>query len=142
MAGNKNWSGEVTAHSNALDLEEGVFTWDDSDQIARSLLHSAEASERRKAPPFQSAMSMLNFYINRAGKSLLAHRRKILNQAKVAFRRLAGQQKRLPASPALCPLGGLCRRPQFCDRCSQLIPVRIMTRYESLPGRPRVHAPR
>ena len=63
----KYWSGYVTKYSDALDLEEGVFTWDDPRKIARSLKRSAEASGRRKSAPFQSAMSMLNFYINRAG---------------------------------------------------------------------------
>lgn len=68
MVNKKNWSAEVTKHSIALDLEEGVFTWKDPRKIAVSLKNSAENSTRRKAPPFQSAMSMLNFYINRAGK--------------------------------------------------------------------------
>lgn len=85
-----NWSDRVTKTSNALDLEPGVFTWDDPKQIARSLMHSAEVSDRRKAPPFQSAMSMLNFYINRAGKNLPAHRRAVLSRAKIALRRLSG----------------------------------------------------
>lgn len=83
----KYWSGEVSKHSFALDLEEGVFTWDDPKRIARSLKESAENSLRRKAPPFQSAMSMLNFYINRAGKNLNPERKKILEQAKVELRR-------------------------------------------------------
>ena len=68
--------------SNALDLESGVFTWDNPKKIALSLKQSAEMSERRKATPFQSAMSMLNFYINRAGKNLSTERRKVLNRAK------------------------------------------------------------
>ena len=71
----KYWSGEVTKHSIALDLEEGVFTWDDPKKIAASLKRSAEESIRRKAAPFQSAMSMLNFYINRAGKNLPVERK-------------------------------------------------------------------
>ena len=78
----KYWSGVVTQTSNALDLEQGVFTWDDPKKIARSLKHSAETSARRKARPFQSAMSMLNFYINRAGKNLSSSQRKTLEQAK------------------------------------------------------------
>ena len=65
----KYWSGYVTKHSFALDLEEGVFTWKDPKRIAKSLKMSAEMSTNRKAGPFQSAMSMLNFYINRAGKN-------------------------------------------------------------------------
>ena len=87
----KYWSGEVTKHSIALDLEEGVFTWDDPKKIAASLKRSAEESIRRKAAPFQSAMSMLNFYINRAGKNLKPERRKILEQAKMELRKLFGK---------------------------------------------------
>lgn len=84
----KNWSDYITKHSIALDLEEGVFTWKDPQQIALSLKQSAENSIRRKASPFQSAMSMLNFYINRAGKNLPLERKKILNQAKVELRKI------------------------------------------------------
>ena len=64
------WSQDVTENSNALDLEEGVFTKVDPADIARSLKRSAERSKRRKAEPYRSAMSMLTFYINRAGKDL------------------------------------------------------------------------
>lgn len=88
MGKKKYWSGEVTKHSIALDLEEGVFTWNDPKKISASLKRSAFDSVRRKATPFQSAMSMLNFYINRAGKKLKPQRRKILNQAKVELRNL------------------------------------------------------
>lgn len=91
-AGRQAWSGEVTKHSIALDLEEGVFTWDDPLKIAKSLKRSAEASTRRKAAPFQSAMSMLNFYINRAGKNLKPERKKILEQAKVELRKLFNKE--------------------------------------------------
>lgn len=84
----KNWSAYVTKHSVALDLEQGVFTWDDPKKIAESLKKSADVSTKRKAPPFQSAMSMLNFYINRAGKSLKPDRKEILEQAKVELRKL------------------------------------------------------
>lgn len=84
----KMWSGYVTKHSIALDLEEGVFTRNDPKQIAQSLKQSAEASTRRKAGPFQSAMSMLNFYINRAGKNLKPERKKILQKAKAELRKL------------------------------------------------------
>lgn len=88
MPAKKNWSGEVTKHSIALDLEKGVFTWNDPAKIAASLKHSAEESSRRKAKtPYQSAMSMLNFYINRAGKNLNPERRKILEQAKVELKK-------------------------------------------------------
>jgi len=82
------WSQRVTQTSSALDLEPEVFTWADSKKIARSLKRSAEASRRRKASPFQSAMSMLNFYINRAGRSLPDKQKRTLTQAKVELRRL------------------------------------------------------
>ncbi len=84
----KYWSGEVTRQSNALDLEEEVFTWDDPKKIAKSLKRSAEESLRRKGTPFQSAMSMFNFYINRAGKNLKPARKRILEQAKTELRKL------------------------------------------------------
>ena len=84
----RRWSQRVTKESNALDLERGVFSKDDPKAIARSLQRSAEESDRRKAPPFRSAMSMLIFYINRAGKSLPASRRKKLEQAKDELRKL------------------------------------------------------
>jgi len=84
----KKWSGYVTKHSFALDLEEGVFTWNDPKKIADSLKRSAENSLRRKASPFQSGMSMLNFYINRAGKNLNPERKKVLEQAKSELRKL------------------------------------------------------
>ena len=87
----KCWSGEVTKHSIALDLEEGVFMRDDPKKIAESLKKSAEESSRRKAKPFQSAMSMLNFYINRAGKNLPSERKKVLEQAKQELRELFGR---------------------------------------------------
>jgi len=82
------WSNEVTQKSNALDLERGVFTWRDPKRIARSLKRSAEQSPRRKAAPFPSAMSMLTFYINRAGHNLPAARKRVLDQAKHELRRL------------------------------------------------------
>jgi len=84
----KYWSDKVTKHSNALDLEQGVFTWNDPKKIALSLKRSALESVRRKADPFQSAMSMLNFYINRAGKNLPKSRKRILEQTKIELRRL------------------------------------------------------
>jgi hypothetical protein len=86
------WSGEVTRHSNALDLDRDVFTWSDPGRIARSLKQSAERSNRRKGTPYQSAMSMLNFYINRAGRNLPAERRKVLDRAKPELRRLFGRE--------------------------------------------------
>lgn len=87
-AKSRDWSGRVTRESNALDLEGGVFTWRNPRKIALSLKWSAENSDRRKGTPFQSAMSMLNFYINRAGKNLSAGQKKILNRAKNELRRV------------------------------------------------------
>ena len=78
------WSQQITETSNALDLEPGVFTWNDPHKIALSLKHSADNSTRRKTEPFASAMSMLNFYINRAGKHLSAPQREVLEKAKDA----------------------------------------------------------
>ena len=87
----KYWSGEVTKHSFALDLEEGVFTWKDPVKIAASLKKSAEVSTTRKGTPFQSAMSMLSFYINRAGKNLPDPQKEILEKAKVELRGVFGR---------------------------------------------------
>lgn len=84
----KKWSRSVTEKSNALVLESGVFTWANPKRIAASLKRSAEESTRRKGMPFQSAMSMLNFYINRAGKNLAPKQKKILEKAKVELRKL------------------------------------------------------
>lgn len=82
----KYWSHDVTAHSNALDLEQGVFSKDDPKAIARSLKRSAERSNRRKSSAYRSAMSMLTFYINRAGKNLPKKQLHVLEQAKEALR--------------------------------------------------------
>lgn len=89
MAGKstKRWSQEVTEHSDALDLEKGVFTLNDPREIALSLKRSAEASTRRKSDPFRSAMSMLTFYINRAGKNLTVADRARLARAKDELRK-------------------------------------------------------
>jgi len=84
----KYWSSKVTKESDALTLEEGVFTFSDPKKIALSLKRSALDSQRRKAGPFQSAMSMLNFYINRAGKGLPQKQKKILERAKIELRLL------------------------------------------------------
>jgi hypothetical protein len=78
----------VTRESDALDLQQRVFTWRDPKRIARSLKRSAEHSKRRKARPFQSAMSMLTFYLNRAGRDLPTERRRVLARAKDELRRL------------------------------------------------------
>jgi len=90
-AASKRWSAWVTKTSNALDLDRGVFTWNDPKRIARSLRRSAQQSKRRKADPYRSALSMLTFYINRAGKNLPSTRRKILKQAKDELRRQFGK---------------------------------------------------
>jgi Protein of unknown function (DUF3175) len=87
----RKWSAEVTRRSDALDLEAGVFALDDPTRIAASLKRSAERSTRRKSSPYRSAMSMLTFYVNRAGTSLPADRRRILEEAKVELRRLFGR---------------------------------------------------
>ncbi len=87
----KRWSQRVTQESNALDLEQGVFSKDDPRSIARSLKRSADRSQRRKVDPFRSAMSMLTFYINRAGKALPKSRRKRLEAAKEELRALYGK---------------------------------------------------
>jgi hypothetical protein len=86
----KRWSQDATAHSSSLD-ERGVFAQDKPAEIARSLKHSADTRKRRKASPLQSAMSMLNLYINRAGKNLPDSRKKILQNAKAELRRLYGR---------------------------------------------------
>ncbi len=85
-------SREVTERSDALDLRAGVFTWKDPKRIAASLKRSAESSKRRKSDPFRSALSMLTFYINRAGKNLPAARRRVLMRAKDELRRWFGRE--------------------------------------------------
>jgi hypothetical protein len=85
------WSGRVTRESNALDLDAKVFNQASARKIAASLKRSAKRSRRRKAKPFQSAMSMLNFYINRAGKNLPARRKNVLNRAKEELRHAFGR---------------------------------------------------
>jgi len=87
----KRWSQRVTTKSNALDLDRGVFALRSPRKIALSLKKSAETSRRRKAPPFRSAMSMLVFYINRAGKKLPKPRLEILTKAKDELRKLYGK---------------------------------------------------
>ncbi len=86
------WSGRVTKESDALDLDSDVFTWGDPKRIAASLKRSAEQSHRRKAEPYRSALSMLVFYINRAGKNLPASRRRVLKQAKNELRKQFGRE--------------------------------------------------
>lgn len=87
----KRWSARVTKHSNALDLEPRVFRSRRPREIAFSLKRSAEHSKRRKAEPYQSAMSMLNFYINRAGKNLPTSRKRTLERAKDELRDVFGR---------------------------------------------------
>jgi Protein of unknown function (DUF3175) len=87
------WSKQVTETSNALDLEPDVFKLDDPAKIAASLKRSAQRSHRRKSDPFRSAMSMLVFYVNRAGKNLPPSRKRVLEQAKDELRRLFGRER-------------------------------------------------
>lgn len=90
-SGKKRWSASVMQHSDALDLEPGVFRRRSPGTIAASLKHSAEESRRRKGTPYQSAMSMLTFYINRAGRHLSAGRKRILERAKAELRKAFGR---------------------------------------------------
>ena len=85
------WSNAVTRNSNALDLESAVFTQRSPRQVALSLKRSAERSRRRKGTPYQSAMSMLTFYINRAGKGLPESRKRMLMRAKDELRKAFGR---------------------------------------------------
>ena len=89
----KRWSQHVTETSDALDLDAGVFSWSDPKRIARSLKRSAESSTRRKGSPRQSAMSMLNFYINRAGHNLPVKQKRVLEHAKDELRQLFEKSK-------------------------------------------------
>ena len=90
----KRWSAKVTKESDALTLEQGIFKSKGPDKIAASLKRSAEHSQRRKASPFQSAMSMLNFYENRAGRNLSKRQRTPLEKAKNKLRKLFGQDQK------------------------------------------------
>jgi hypothetical protein len=89
--GEGGWAAQATRQSRALVLERGVFTWDDPVRIAQSLRRSAEASTARKAEPYASAMSMLCFFVNRAGRTLAPRRRRVLERAKAALRREFGR---------------------------------------------------
>ena len=82
----KRWSARVTRQSDALDLDRSVFTWKDPKRIARSLKRSALRSRRRKSEPYRSAMSMLTFYVNRAGKNLSASQKRVLECAKIELK--------------------------------------------------------
>lgn len=87
----RRWSQRVTEQSDALDLQRSVFTWDDPHRIALSLKRSAVRSKRRKSEPYRSAMSMLVFYINRAGKSLPKRQVEVLERAKGELRKVFGR---------------------------------------------------
>ena len=87
----RKWSAHVTEHSHALDLEKDVFTGSDPKRIAKSLKRSAETSTHRKSDPYRSAMSMLSFYLNRAGKNLSTARKKTLEKAKAELRKEFGR---------------------------------------------------
>jgi hypothetical protein len=87
----RKWSAKVTKESNALDLNREVFTWQDPARIARSLKRSAQRSTRRTSDPYRSAMSMLVFYMNRAGKNLPKSRKDVLNRAKTHLRKQFGK---------------------------------------------------
>jgi len=102
------WSARVTRHSDALDLSRGVFTWKDPKRIAGSLKRSAERSKRRKSDPYRSALSMLTFYLNRAGKNLPAARLKTLQRAKAELRKQFGRDDQSRSRAA----GAAPRRPR------------------------------
>jgi hypothetical protein len=86
------WSADVTQHSNAMDLVKGVFAQPSAASIARSVSASAEHSTRRKGSPFRSALSMITFYVNRAGTNLSATRKRVLMRAKDELRALYGRR--------------------------------------------------
>lgn len=95
----KKWSQDVTKHSNAMDLEPDVFKLRSAKKIAESLKRSVESSHRLKGSPYQSAMSMLNFYINRAGKNLPESRLHVLENAKKRLRKIFGREEPKASSP-------------------------------------------
>lgn len=103
----KGWSLEVTKRSDALDLQRNVFTMDDPKKIAASLKRSAERSHRRKSEPYRSAMSILTFYINRAGASLSARRKRVLEQVKDELRENSTANRR----------GALFNEKNYCSVC-------------------------
>jgi len=89
----RRWSARVTRTSHAMDTQQGIFKSKDPDKIAHSLLNSAKRSKTRKTTPYQSAMSLLNFYENRGGKNLSKGRKHVLDEAKTSLRRIAGRDK-------------------------------------------------
>jgi hypothetical protein len=90
----KKWSRKVNETSDAMDLESGVFKTRSPKKIAESVSKSAEKSKRKKSSPFRSAMSMLNFYLNRGGRNLSASKKSIINRAKEELRKLYGRNKK------------------------------------------------
>jgi hypothetical protein len=93
MPESRRWSQQVTETSNALDIDRGTFALDDPKAIALELKRDAERSQRRKSSPYRSAMSMLTFYINRAGRKLPAERKKTLEAAKAELRKAFGVER-------------------------------------------------
>ena len=89
----QKWSADVTEHSDALDLEQNIIESKDPKKIAESLKISAEKSDRRKSAPYRSAMSMLTFYINRAGKNLDTSQKEVLEKAKAELRKVFGREQ-------------------------------------------------
>ncbi|MGF6965034.1 hypothetical protein OKW43_002039 [Paraburkholderia sp. WC7.3g] len=93
-SGGKRWSHHVMETSDAMDIQKDIFKTGNAESIAQSLKHSSTVSSRRKGTPFQSAMSMLNFYINRAGRNLPKERRDTLERAKRKLREAFGREPR------------------------------------------------
>lgn len=91
----KKWSASVTQNSDALDLKENIFESKSAKKIAESLKKSAEQSDRRKSSPYRSAMSMLTFYINRAGKNLESDQKDVLENAKEELRKVFGREPKM-----------------------------------------------
>lgn len=106
------WSQRVTQTSNAMDLEPGVFTLRDPRVIARSLKRSVEASDRLKSTPFRSAMSMLTFFVNRAGRGLPPARRRVLERAKDELRALYGKPVHNPPDRSPSALSSRSSKPR------------------------------
>lgn len=116
----KRWSAQVARGSDALSLEQGIFTSRSPKRIAQSLKESAEHSRRRKAGPFQSAMSMLNFFINRMGKQLSSTRRQTLDKAKDELRALYGREPAAKkASSSKAPAGPKARAKTTARRAAR-----------------------
>jgi hypothetical protein len=131
MAEKRKWSKDVTEHSDALDLKDGVFKLSDPKRIAASLKNSAEHSDRRKSDPYRSAMSMLTFYINHAGDNLPAAQHKRLEKAKDELRTLydrppaAGKRAKTSAKPAAKKTSS--EKPQARPKAKAAAPARKRT---------------